>query len=128
MTLAMGFKRHHADSLNGVTGMVYVLTIDDWIKSDPELVKRGEWFHTQLEDSGVVTNHDKDDEHDRYAGLACEMALRGQVVKGAALYNMWCLESGYVPITVIRETPAIVDIQTALVKAVGGRIEVMSCQ
>jgi hypothetical protein len=73
---------------------VYSLRIQDWMADDPCLEARGAWLHDRMaieaERFGITDEtHDDDINHNRYVGAAVEMAMGGQVAKGAALYNRW---------------------------------------
>jgi hypothetical protein len=98
---------------------IFALRLQDWTKTAPGLVERGEWFHRRLEQeyarSGIsVPQHEDDTTHDRYAGMAAEMLMGGQPAKGCMLYNRWAAMAGYAPVSVISLSPLTVDIRDAI--------------
>ena len=126
LTKMLGFT-HHFTAAKGwvidrdpVPARVFSLTIQDWMVRAPGLVERGHWFHVKLEAEFAKAgktepNHPDDEEHDRYVGLAYEMALGGQPDKAALFYLRWALIAGYVPFTIVSREPLVVDIETAQV-------------
>ena len=98
---------------------IYSLKIQDWVRTAPGLVEKGEWFHARLEAElgrhGIdELAHPHDATHDRHVGAACEMFFGGQPQKAAVLYNRVAMFGGYLPVHVIDTHPLIVDIGTAL--------------
>jgi hypothetical protein len=70
----------------------YRLGIIEWMAAAPGLVERGRWFHEAVVEACKRANvtrapHPDDDTHNRYAGMACEMVLGGQVVKAIHFLN-----------------------------------------
>ncbi|WP_396615500.1 hypothetical protein ACHZ97_14605 [Lysobacter soli] len=77
----------------GVVDVHYLgLTLDEWARSNPELIARGDAFHAQL---GEAKDHEDDPTHDAYAGLGIACWEAGQPEKGVWLYNRWALFAGY---------------------------------
>lgn len=111
---------------------IFRLTIQDWIRTAPNLVERGHLFHERLEAEftrlGVSeASHDDDDTHDRYVGAACEMILGGQPQKGIIFYNRWAALADYKQVGIVSLNPLLIDIRNAVV-AVGddGQFNVVS--
>ncbi len=97
---------------------VWSLTVQDWQRTAPGLIERGQWFHDRLESEqkklgNFEPNHPPDPIHDRYVGAAVETILAGQTRKGVILYSRWAAMAGYAPISMISDT--VLDIGTALI-------------
>lgn len=98
---------------------VFSRTLQDWSCQAPGLEERGHWFHERLEEEfkrhgKTEPPHPDDAVHDRYAGLAYEMAIGGQPFKAQAFYQRFAAVADYVPFVVINNAPVTVDIQTAI--------------
>lgn len=111
---------------------IYSLMFQNWAPNAPGLEARGKWFHDRLEEELKKFNqqdivHAPDLTHDRYVGIAVEMALAGLVRKGAVLYNRWAALADYKPITVVSDNPPVVDIGTALLRFSSEDFEVIGC-
>lgn len=107
-----------------ISADIYRLTIQDWIRTAPGLVERGQWFHERLDAEMARLNmeaprHPDDSEHDRQVGLACEMAMAGLPLKGAVFYNRYAVMGGYLPMVVMATDPVEIDIGTAHLRMVG---------
>lgn len=99
---------------------IYSLTAQDWMRTAPGLVERGQWFHEKLaaefKRHGVEEqSHPEDLTHDRYVGAACEMILGGQPGKAAVFYNRYARMGGYAPIEIESLEPLAFNIGNALV-------------
>ena len=74
---------------------VLSIRIQDWAAFAPGLVERGEWLHRRMREEaerlklGIEPHDDDDESHNRYTGLAAELALQGQLGKAVTLYNRW---------------------------------------
>ena len=104
---------------------IYGLRLQDWLRTAPGLVERGQWFHARLDAEmvriGIDTpNHADDTEHDRQVGLACEMMIGGMPGKAAVFYNRWSALAGYAPLQILSLNPLEVDIQSARLVVSGG--------
>lgn len=71
---------------------IYSLRIQEWARLAPNLEWIGHDFHERLNAKvaamGIADQPHADDPiHNRWVGLAYEMALHGQALKGVALYN-----------------------------------------
>lgn len=110
-----------------------VLTIDDWWPTDPRAFQAGEVFHAQIETAKVrfdsaLPDHPEDVTHDRAAGAACLMIAAGNARKGVWFYNRWAALAGYSPISILTETPLVIDTGAGVVVEVrSGIMEVLSC-
>jgi hypothetical protein len=117
-----------------VPAAVYALRIQDWARKAPGLQERGKWFHDQLVSEyarlGVTKHeqHDDDDVHDRYVGLAAEMMMGGQPIKGAIFYNRWAVMADYQPISIVSLSPLTVDIRDAILCVRENSFWMMSCR
>jgi hypothetical protein len=103
---------------------IYSLTIQDWMKTAPGLVERGQWFHQRLEEELAKIGkselaHPDDDNHDRYVGAAVDMISGGQPHKGVVFYNRFAAMSGYLPIILLSVDPVVVDVGTAILEMRG---------
>jgi hypothetical protein len=97
---------------------LFSLSVQGWMRSAPDLIDRGRWFHDRLEAEldrlGIKEGkHDQSDVHDRYVGAAVEMFFGGQPLKGAVLYNRIAAVMGWQPVAVLSLDPIVVDIGSA---------------
>ena len=109
------------------------IEIDAWIANTADLEADGELFHDTLEEAKAAIGsslpvHPHDPVHERYVGAAVRMFSRGQCQKGQAIYNRWAANAGYAPITLLSETPPVVDVVDAIVTLGGEEIEVLQCR
>lgn len=116
------FTRKQGWVMNGkpVSADIYSLRVDDWMRTAPGLVEKGQWFHKRLEEEmakqGITEPpHEDDETHDRYVGAACEMIFGGQPLKGVILYNRAAVMGGYHPIQIINADPLAIDIGTTII-------------
>lgn len=98
---------------------VYSLTVQDWMRTAPGLVERGQWFHERLDAEfkrhGIAdASHPEDPVHDRYVGAAIAMVFAGQVLKGVSLYNRFARYCGYKPIAIASMSPPTIYIGNAV--------------
>lgn len=112
---------------------IYSLSVQDWQRTAPGLIERGEWFHHRLEAEqeklgNFEPNHPDDPIHDRYVGAAVETILGGQPRKGVIFYSRWAAMAGYAPISIVTETPLVLDIGTALIAIRNNDFWVMGCR
>lgn len=112
---------------------IYSLKIQDWMRTAPGLVEKGERFHSELEleysrMGKVHTPHPKDENHDRYVGAAMEMVKGGQPFKAVVFYNRWARISGYTEISILKAEPVIMDITEAILMIKGDDLKVVSCR
>jgi len=103
---------------------IYSLKIQDWIRTAPGLVEKGQWFHDRLEQElarhgASELAHPDDEAHDRHVGAAVGMFLGGQPHKGAVIYNRFAALGGYHPIEIVSLDPLAVDIGTAVLEMRG---------
>jgi hypothetical protein len=114
-----------------IPATIFSLTIQDWMRTAPNLVEVGEWFHAKLEDEyrlkGYVEPvHVDDPNHNRYVGAAVEMIRGGQPYKGMIFYNRFAVMAGYEPINVIGTDPVTIDIRDAVLEMHGQNFFVAS--
>lgn len=99
---------------------VFSWTLQEWLKTAPNLTEKGKWFHNKLESEfikkGIVDPPHPDDEiHDRYVGATVEMAFGGQPHKAIMSYNRWAGMAGYAQVQIVSENPLVIDIQNSMV-------------
>lgn len=88
---------------------VYSLPIDVWAAHNRKHIDKGKWLHDEFErNGGLHDEHEDDDDHFASAGVALELALRGQPHKGEHIYNVRAQMSGYDPVAVICLDPLII--------------------
>lgn len=109
---------------------VYSLTIQEWMKTAPGLVEKGQWFHHRLEEEFQKHKlppdiHPEDPVHDRYVGVAVEMFLNGQRNKGVILYGRIASMAGYHPVHLEGN---LLDIGNALLMLRGNDFWMVRCQ
>ena len=130
------FRRENAwtDARGETCGISYrVLDIDTWCAHSAPALRAGEWFHEKIEAAKVafsssLPDHPEDKAHDRAAGAAVLMIKAGNLGKGVWFYNRWARLAGYAPITVLSQTPAIIDVGVGVIVEVReGGMEVIKC-
>ncbi len=108
------------------------IDIEDWVAGNSDLELDGEEFHDALEEAKAgsqLPQHPDDATHDRHVGACFRMCRRGQPRKGVALYNQWARLAGYQSISLISETPPVVDVVDGIVGlSQDGELEVLSCR
>lgn len=130
------FRREHAwIGEDGLAGVSYQsISFDRWLSRDPEVERKGAWFHDKLERAKHETGSDRvihEDEacHDRAVGAAVLMVLSGNPRKAVWSYNRWAVFAGYAPISLLSETPIVVDVVDAIVAPTPeGDMEVLLCR
>lgn len=85
----------------------YSLEYMEWVETDRIVKKRGEFFHTLVEES---TNHDEDDIHDYHVGAAIMLCEAGNALKAQQVYNYWAIASGYELVNIDSFNPLIVSV------------------
>lgn len=84
----------------------------DWPNDTPGLEAEGREFHevceAAMQDLGLP-EHPHDAVHDRYVGAAVRMCRNGHARKGIALYNQYAAAAGYTPVTLLNDSPTVVD-------------------
>lgn len=111
----------------------YAMRYHDWVRQAPGLADRGHWFHERLEAEkkrlGASSPiHEDEPCHDRHVGACVGMIFGGQVGKAVILYNRWARFSGYLPISLTKRDPVVIDIQEALIEVRGEDFEVTECR
>lgn len=136
LTLAIGgkyeFTRPSGCLFRGraVDLYVYALRLQDWASTAPDMVERGAWFHEFLASEakrlGVTEpTHADDENHNRYVGIALEMALAGQVRKAVLTYNRWSLVSRHRVIQFVSDDPPMIRFDLGLLRFADGKLEVL---
>lgn len=109
------------------------LTLDRWAFTDPGAFNAGQVFHAQIEVAKVkadsaLPDHPEDECHDRAVGASALMIGAGNVRKGVWFYNRWARLAGYETISLLNDTPPIIDVGAGVVVEVrGGRMEILKC-
>lgn len=105
------------------------LTIDRWVVANALLNDVGEWFHDNIEDSGLdLPEHPYDPTHDRAVGASVEMIRAGNLAKAVWFYNRWAAHAGYPGISALSTNPPILHMGECLVAVNGQTMEVMPCR
>jgi hypothetical protein len=107
-----------------IPAAIFSMTVQEWMKTSPDLVEIGAWFHAKLEDEFKLAGysepvHDDDPNHNRYVGAAVEMIRGGQPSKGVIFYNRFALMAGYAPISVVGFDPVMINIRDATLEMHG---------
>lgn len=93
----------------GVDMQVFSLSISNWAARCRRFLDMGQWLHDEFERNGALhEDHGDDDTHLCYAGISTEMALRGNAIKGAYLYNIYARMAGYDPVEVRCLDPLVI--------------------
>lgn len=79
------------------------LRLQDWARTAPGLVERGHWVAERL-------NVELDAEAERFTGLAMEMLLGGQPLKGLIFFNRWASLADYPIMRILTLEPLAVEI------------------
>jgi len=109
------------------------LYIDDWAQDNAALEAEGEWFHDNLNEAkkaqgSELPAHPHDPAHERAVGASVRLVKAGNAAKGVALYNRWARLAGYAPITLLSETPVLIDVVDAVVEWTGQDMEIVLCR
>jgi len=129
------FRREKAFQFNGdqVGVSFQVLTYEAWLGSDPDLPAIGHAFHEELEAAKIAAGstlpiHDDEEAHDRAVGATCLTAKAGNAAKAVVFYNMWAAFAGFHPISLVSQTPVVIDIGDAVIEVRGDAMEVLQCR
>jgi len=98
-----------------IPATIYSLTIQEWMKTAPDLVEVGRWFHRRIEEELRFLGfeepfHEDDENHNRFVGASVEMVRGGQPHKAAIFYNRVAAMDGKLPIRVVSLDPVVIDI------------------
>jgi hypothetical protein len=74
------------------------LTRDEWVLQDPQLREWGAEFHRALHAGGFEQEHEDEDVHDAFAGLAVACARMDKPERGVEFYNQWARFAGFMPL------------------------------
>jgi hypothetical protein len=111
------------------TGVHYMtLSYWAWLRSDDMVERVGRTFHETLERLAKAPNHPDDPAHNRAAGACALMCMAGNAAKGVFLYNRWARLAGYLPIGLLQQNPAIINIDGTVVSVRNRDMEVLRCQ
>lgn len=104
-----------------------------WLARDPVVQAEGEWFHDQLSAAKSAAGseqpeHDDDPAHDRAVGAAVLMLKAGNPFKAALTYNQWAAFAGYAPLTILSQSPLLLDVVDAIVEVRGHTMEILKCR
>lgn len=108
-------------------------TVDEWAQETASLEKEGEWFHDRLKEAkeragSSLPEHPHDPAHERAVGATIRMVKAGNCHKGANLYNRWARFAGYAPITVLGDSPVLIDVVDAVAEWNGQEMEFPLCR
>lgn len=109
---------------------IFSFRIQDWIQHAEGLVETGAELHEQMHAEaarlGITdTPHGEDENHNRYAGAALEMALGGQIKKGVLFYNRWAFAARHALIALKSVEPPIIKFDIGYLSLKDGKIEVL---
>jgi hypothetical protein len=113
---------------DGVVDVGYwALRYWDWLWHADGLTQAGEMFHQKI---GESKSHADDPAHDRVVGAAIEQIFAGQTAKALILYNHWARIAGYAPVSVMSESPLIIDIRDCVlhIDSQQKAVEVIACR
>ena len=136
LTLAAGMKyeftRDDGPSFKGKNPPcdIYSYRIQDWVQHASGLVEKGQYLHERIQSEavrlGVTTElHADDENHNRYAGAALEMAMAGKLRKAVLFYNRWAFAARHPLIGLVSETPPVIRFDIGLMTIRDGEIEVV---
>ena len=134
LATTVGFKTmfQREDTPRGPTEFTR-FTLDEWVHQTPSLLKDGQWFHEKLEGAKAaigseMPTHLDDPAHDQAVGAAVRMIRRDNAYKGVDYYNTWARFAGYAPITLLSDSPIVVDVLDAVVEVMDGDMEIIKCR
>lgn len=104
----------------------FSIHISRWAAKAKQFIGLGQEFHKILENNGVETDHDDDENHDQYVGITVAMARAGMYEKSIWFYNTWAKLAGFHPAELIDENKAFIG--NAIVEITEHEIKVMKCQ
>jgi len=112
-----------------VDAHIYSFRIQDWARTAPYLVEIGEMLHQRMHEEAkrlgiTATPHANDENHNRYLGVAYEMAANGHPMKALQWYNRWAIVSRHKPISLVALEPPTFAFDIGLMKLINGDIEV----
>ncbi len=124
------FRRE--DTPRGPTSYM-ALTLDQWVQGNASLEADGEWFHDRLKaakeaQGSTLPEHAHDASHERAVGATIRMVKAGNCHKGVEHYNRWARFTGYAPITLLGDTPPLIDVVDAVVELNGQEMEIVLCR
>jgi hypothetical protein len=123
------FRKEHDEKFG--PGTIVAWDIMDWATASSELEADGKQFHDLLEAAKIEAGsdlpaHDDEPSHDRVVGAVSRMCHRGQARKGVILYNLWAAAAGYAPITLLADSPPLVDVVDGIVGLEDGKMQVVA--
>jgi hypothetical protein len=108
--------------------------LDAWLARATELDNGGHWFHAVMEKAlreafSSLPAHPADPSHERAVGAAVEMIRARNHRKAVWFYNRWARLAGYPLVTLVTETPLVIDVgASVVVEATGQDMEVILCR
>ena len=109
----------------------YSLSLESWALASRDALLMGQWFHRALEamrTSSQSHAHPEDAANDRMVGVTIAMLRSGLLWKAASSYNRWAAWAGCSAVTVLSESPVVVEFDQIRIEIMSNRIEVLSCQ
>jgi hypothetical protein len=126
------FVRDDQCQFMGQDQSAYILSyrIQDWVQAAPEIVERGRWLHGRFAQEAVRLGikqqpHGDDENHNRYAGSALEMAMAGQAGKAVNWYNRWAILARHATVGLVSTSPVVIKFDIGLLRVAHGDIEVI---
>lgn len=86
----------------------FSIHISQWAATATQFIPIGQQFHKRLEQAGVEPDHDEDENHDQYVGIAMSMAQAGLIDKAIWFYNLWSKLANFFHIEKIDESRVFV--------------------
>ncbi len=110
------------------------LPIDRWALRSAQALAHGDWLHDVFDavkrtHASVQPEHSAEEDAHRYmAGAAVLMVRAGNAAKAVTFYNRWAAFTGYPGIHLLREHPAVIDLEGIVAELRDGHLEVLACR
>lgn len=101
------------------------LFYSDWVMKDPRHEKLGELVHERIEEFRGAKGAPADATQNKWLGATMAAAIEGNVTKAVGFYNRWAVQAGYDQARVVSINPPCLDIGTATLQLVSGRLDVL---
>lgn len=99
-----------------IPATAYSMTVQDWIRTAPELEERGAWVRARLaHEMKRDRSRELDDPgYERHLGAAFEMIFGGQAEKGCVFFDRFAFLAGHDLLRVVEHDPLTIDVGGAL--------------
>jgi len=104
----------------------FSIHISHWAAKADQFKDLGEQFHQLLELEGIETNHEHDENHNQYVGIALAMATAGLYDKAIWFYNVWAKLAGFYPAEQVDDNKAFIG--NVIVEFLDGEMRIVKCQ